>query len=181
MGSSLTSVLRGERAPVLSDHLCECGCGLPTYLSPKTRASKGWVKGEPRRFRFNHHHNLPRPFRYSSPIGPVELCRCGCGLVARSVGRPWAHRHDGLRAYEVDAGGCWLWQLSIASHGYARIRVGGDYVRAHRWFFVRYVGPIPEGYDLHHVCGVRRCVNPAHLVPMPRDEHNEIHHPAVAA
>lgn len=35
--------------------LCECGCGTPTNPAPHTSAKKGWVKGQPLRFRHGHH------------------------------------------------------------------------------------------------------------------------------
>lgn len=34
--------------------LCECGCGLPTPIAKQTRTSRGWINGEPTRFRLNH-------------------------------------------------------------------------------------------------------------------------------
>jgi hypothetical protein len=34
--------------------LCECGCGEPTNPAPFTAPSKGWIKGEPVRFRRGH-------------------------------------------------------------------------------------------------------------------------------
>lgn len=30
--------------------LCECGCGRPVKLASRTRAERGWIKGEPLRF-----------------------------------------------------------------------------------------------------------------------------------
>lgn len=35
--------------------LCECGCGFPAPISPYTNRSRGYVKGEPRRFIHGHH------------------------------------------------------------------------------------------------------------------------------
>jgi hypothetical protein len=33
---------------------CHCGCGNKTKISPKTCTSKGWVKGEPRKYLQGH-------------------------------------------------------------------------------------------------------------------------------
>lgn len=33
----------------------------------------------------------------------------------------------------------------------------------HRLSYRIVVGPIPEGYEVDHLCGVRHCINPAHL------------------
>ena len=34
--------------------LCECGCGQPVKLAPKTDNKKGWIKGQPVRFIVGH-------------------------------------------------------------------------------------------------------------------------------
>lgn len=40
----------------------------------------------------------------------------------------------------------------------------------HRWVHLRFIGPIPEGYDVDHLCSVRNCVNPDHLEAVTRTE-----------
>jgi hypothetical protein len=72
--------------------------------------------------------------------------------------------------YEVDAGGCWLWTASRDWGGYARLGVNGKASKAHRWAYEHFVGPIPPGLELDHLCRVRHCVNPAHLEPVTRRE-----------
>lgn len=71
-----------------------------------------------------------------------------------------------------DEGGCWIWYGAMDSQGYGRVtfRVDGRRVwtGAHRAFYEGFVGPIPEGLDLDHLCRVRACVNPAHLEPVTR-------------
>lgn len=42
---------------------------------------------------------------------------------------------------------------------------------AHRVAYRLLVGPIPPRMDVHHVCKVKLCVNPAHLKPVTRSEH----------
>lgn len=37
---------------------------------------------------------------------------------------------------------------------------------AHRWSYEHFVGPIPDGYVIDHLCKVTLCVNPAHLEPV---------------
>jgi hypothetical protein len=37
---------------------------------------------------------------------------------------------------------------------------------AHRAYYMKHRGPIPTGLHLDHLCGVKRCVNPAHLEPV---------------
>lgn len=40
-------------------------------------------------------------------------------------------------------------------------------VYAHRWIYEQLVGPIPDGYEVDHVCKVGMCVNPDHLEAVP--------------
>ena len=61
------------------------------------------------------------------------------------------------------------------SHGYGNRKVGGVNHRAHRYAFEQAVGPIPPGMELHHTCGERLCVNPAHMQPITKAEHTALH------
>lgn len=72
-------------------------------------------------------------------------------------------------------GDCWLWTDHLMPKGYAQFHVGGSYQArqrpyAHRWIYEQTVGPIPEGYEIDHLCRVRHCVNPAHLEPVTHAE-----------
>ena len=64
----------------------------------------------------------------------------------------------------VDSNGCWIWQ-GARSSGYGAL--GGQWwgfeKYAHRWAYRAFVGPIPDGYEIDHLCLVRPCCNPAHL------------------
>lgn len=66
--------------------------------------------------------------------------------------------------------GCWLWTANVNTEGYARFWDGAIHTVAHRWAYERFVGPIPDGLQLDHLCRVRCCVNPAHMDPVkPRE------------
>ena len=66
--------------------------------------------------------------------------------------------------------GCWIWQAAIKSDGYGVFWVNGRTVRAHRFAYEMFVGPIPDGLQTDHLCRNRNCVNPAHLEPVTNQE-----------
>lgn len=63
--------------------------------------------------------------------------------------------------------GCWLWQGCLSTNGYGRVGKR-DYV--HRVVAELHHGPCPDGQEVRHLCGQRRCVNPAHLAYGTRSE-----------
>lgn len=72
--------------------------------------------------------------------------------------------------------GCWLWRGYTVLSGYGRFHIGSrtdgsrEQIYAHRYSYESIVGPIPAGAELDHLCRDRRCVNPAHLQPVSRQE-----------
>ncbi|MFN3656810.1 MAG: HNH endonuclease signature motif containing protein [Pseudolabrys sp.] len=85
--------------------------------------------------------------------------------------------------------GCWIWtggdsgtDRDKAGAGYGRILRPGtrNAMAAHRYVYEKFVGPIPYGQQLDHLCAAwsldpwlnRRCVNPAHLEPVSHNENN---------
>lgn len=56
-------------------------------------------------------------------------------------------------------------------------RVHPEYmgIGAHRLVWIAEHGPVPAGHDLHHDCGVRPCVNVAHIRVLTEAEHRRIH------
>lgn len=59
--------------------------------------------------------------------------------------------------------GCWLCFSRNNKYGYARIKIGGRTIGAHRISYEMSVGPIPHDFEIDHICGLTCCVNPAHL------------------
>jgi hypothetical protein len=80
----------------------------------------------------------------------------------------WVQR----RAIPEPNTGCWLWLGCPDAAGYGRTTIGG----AHRHVW-RLYGRAVDGVNhvLHHRCGVRRCVNPAHLDLQDRAAHMQQH------
>lgn len=65
----------------------------------------------------------------------------------------------------VERGECWNWTAATNHAGYG---VFGTWnprkqVRAHRWAYEYFIGPIPEGLQIDHLCRNRMCVRPDHL------------------
>jgi len=60
---------------------------------------------------------------------------------------------------------CWIWQLSATADGYAQGLVPGRKSPGamHRPSYEAFVGPIPDGLCIDHLCRVKTCVNPDHL------------------
>lgn len=64
---------------------------------------------------------------------------------------------------ERDPSGCWLWVRAVSSSGYGSISVDGRIRNAHKVAYEEFVGSVPDGKVLDHLCRVTRCINPEHL------------------
>ena len=58
--------------------------------------------------------------------------------------------------------GCWLW-TGCGSAKYGQIRYEGRTQQAHRVFWEKENGPIPDGLFALHRCDIPMCVNPDHI------------------
>lgn len=126
------------------------------------------------------------------PSVPYGCCQCGCGRkttvpteTSRSNGRikgvpmKFIRGHAGRRSpveYKVEAATeCWTWQLYKTREGYGTCVDGGKRRKAHRVYYERKFGPIPEGLVVHHTCHNASCVNPEHMELMTPSEHSHHH------
>jgi len=67
---------------------------------------------------------------------------------------------------------CWLYQGPTNGRGYGVIGQtipDRRSVYVHRVMYVAAWGPLPEGCEVAHICDVRNCVRPTHLVPMTHE------------
>lgn len=119
--------------------LCECGCGKKTNISKYTMRSKGYVKGEPRRFLVGHRGNLMKGTQYERQ--PIEE-------------RFWK--------YVEKTDSCWLW-TGARSGDRGWIWYNKRYQLAYRVSFQMLKGQIPGGLFVLHSCDNGLCVNPDHL------------------
>jgi hypothetical protein len=72
---------------------------------------------------------------------------------------------------------CWAWMAHRNEQGYGRIKVGGRCGYAHRMAYELFVGPIPEGMTVDHICFNPSCINPDHLQLLTRSENAGRHNP----
>lgn len=68
-----------------------------------------------------------------------------------------------LARIEETDDGCWVWTGAQQGAGYGMLRVDGEGASAHRLAHEEWIGPIPDGLEIDHLCRVRLCINPEHL------------------
>ncbi len=116
--------------------------------------------------------------------GSIASCRCGDGSKCEHHAHLPGRNPSYWNKVTVEDLGytthCHVWQGARTEQGYAKARrVVAPYqykkILLHRWFYTQAGNTIPEGYNLHHLCEVKNCVNPEHLRPMPVDIHTQLH------
>jgi HNH endonuclease len=104
----------------------------------------------------------------------------------RKWGDPQVHMSDTrwrlLTRMIPQPNGCIHWGAGITRDGYGKVVVDGKNTTAQRAVYAEFVGPIPDGYEVDHLChdpeicqlGIRcphrRCVNPEHLAAVTAAE-----------
>src|SRR5687767_5252452 len=102
----------------------------------------------------------------ASPYVARRDCRyCGRSFYVQHVGRhEKGHETFWMQVVKNEVG-CWIYTGPVSGAGYGLAnRTPEKY--AHRLSYAWLVGPIPAGYEVDHLCRVKRCVNPAHLEPV---------------
>lgn len=111
------------------------------------------------------------------------------GCTGRHNARGWCNMHyerwrkngdplnDGRPSLEqrlranvtMTTSGCWQWTASTDGK-YGVTRSDGRLQKAHRVSYELFVGQVPVGLDLDHLCRNTLCINPKHLEPVTRSE-----------
>lgn len=105
--------------------------------------------------------------------GRGNFCSQPC---VRRAKQPLAERL--LSRVKETASGCWEWQGYTRQDGYARVTIRPTPTTqethlAHRLAYETWVGPIPEGLVIDHVCRNRACINPSHLEVVTQATNNQ--------
>jgi hypothetical protein len=77
----------------------------------------------------------------------------------------------------VTSTNCLEFRGGLDAYGYGRISHEGQHRKLHRAMYEVFVGPIPEGCELDHLCLNRACCNPAHLEVVTVSNHRRKHQP----
>lgn len=59
--------------------------------------------------------------------------------------------------------GCLNWTGPTNSNGYGWVNTRGRIIGAYRAMYELFVGPVPDGMELDHLCRNPRCASPDHL------------------
>lgn len=91
------------------------------------------------------------------------------GELARNQKRPSLEEVIGGNI-TVTPGGCWIWKNQpdrYADHA----SVG----KVYRWTWELFNGKLPSSVHIHHLCEIKGCVNPGHLVAVTASQHSAQH------
>ena len=69
-----------------------------------------------------------------------------------------------------DINGCWNWIGAKSKDGYGRFWFRDKLWLAHRASYEIFIGKIPHGMQLDHLCRNRSCINPKHLEAVTQQE-----------
>lgn len=78
-----------------------------------------------------------------------------------------------LHRIQIDqATGCWNWMGGNNGRGYGVIGLNHRSWYVHRISHLLFIGPIPDGFEVDHLCKNRGCCNPFHLEAVPQSVNN---------
>lgn len=65
---------------------------------------------------------------------------------------------------------CWISNRAAQPNGYTKLGYLGTTWLTHRFAYTVFLGPVPNGLQLDHLCRQRACCNPTHLEPVTARE-----------
>jgi hypothetical protein len=139
-----------------------------------------------RGFCWNHYQRLRKYGKADFPLKIIRNTRTTCLYCEQAVHRrDLCRRHFNNQSYRGHplhdkprddfarfahfveyAGSCWIWTGARMLSGYGLF---GE-VTAHRFSYELFVGLIPVGLELDHLCRTKACVNPCHLEAVTHHE-----------
>lgn len=108
-------------------------------------------------------HACNSPFFGDKP--DRKYCCSECSQKAQ-VGRTKTKFFQRLRECRRGPEECWLYPGKLDPAGYGRTCINNRKLQAHCLSYEHFVGKVPEGLELDHLCRNRACINPAHLEPV---------------
>jgi hypothetical protein len=117
---------------------------------------------------------MSEPLTFTNKLGHVRRLR-----PLRDRWEAKVDRDGPIPEHAPELGPCWVWtgtRLGGPRGGYGAINRGGQGSQstapllAHVVAYELYVGPVPDGLELDHLCGNKGCVNPSHLEPVTHRE-----------
>jgi hypothetical protein len=109
-------------------------------------------------------------------LPPSRIARGGgrrCSRECAARARFWSQVIlDGpVPAHAPELGTCWLWTGRTTQAGYRQMKDRGEQL-AHRVAWRLHGGTLHRGQPMRHLCDVRRCARPAHVLPGTPAENN---------
>lgn len=75
------------------EKLCECGCGNPAPIAPRTDATHGWIKGQPKKFVCGHNIKAVRHGMNGTPeYSAYKAAKNRCANPANKKWKNYAGR-----------------------------------------------------------------------------------------
>ena len=68
--------------------------------------------------------------------------------------------------------GCLIWKKAHDKQGYGVTTIDGKYYAVHILAYEVWIGDIPEGFQIDHLCFIRDCIEPTHLEAVTPKENN---------
>lgn len=111
-------------------------------------------------------HHYGKLYFTGDALAPDKYTPRGAPLRERIEMR--VDKNGPVPEHRPDLGPCWVWTGYLNADGYGVTGVGpsGKTDLAHRVAYMEFVGPIPEGKELDHLCRNRACARWSHLEPV---------------